>query len=131
MVTGHFSLLVIRMLDGASWLGLGRLKGAPKVLLWTLLGVTRVRPFPQSPYYPDMLPMAHRKCRHGVKIYPISDSTPALTTLGKDTHSQHHEYNLFTLVEPALKAISFLPVCSPHGDWRPIPSEQYYGTVPK
>ena len=37
---GHFSLVVIRMPDGASWLGLGRLKGAPKVLLWTLLGLT-------------------------------------------------------------------------------------------
>ena len=40
VVPGHFSLLVIRILDGASWLGLGRLKGAPKVLLWTLLGLT-------------------------------------------------------------------------------------------
>ena len=50
-----FSFLVIRMLDGVSWLGLGRLKGAPKVRLWTLLGVTRDRPFPQSPYCPDVL----------------------------------------------------------------------------
>jgi hypothetical protein len=50
-----FSFLVIRMLDGISWLGLGRLKGAPKVLLWTLLGVTQARPFPQSPYCPDVL----------------------------------------------------------------------------
>ena len=53
---GPISLLVIRMLDGASWLGLGRLKGAPKVLLWTLLGLTPAMPFSQSPYCPDMLP---------------------------------------------------------------------------
>ena len=31
-----------------------------------------------------------------------------ITNLVKDTHSQHHEYNLATLVEPAQKAISFL-----------------------
>ena len=37
---GPFPLEVIRIPDGASWLGLGRLKGAPKVLLWTLLGLT-------------------------------------------------------------------------------------------
>ena len=55
MVTGHFSLLVIRMLDGASWLGLGRLKIATKVLLWAILGLTQARPFPQSPYCPDVL----------------------------------------------------------------------------
>ena len=54
-----------------------------------------------------------------------------ITNLVKDTHIQHHEYNLATLVEPAQKAISFLPVCTQHGDWRPLPSEQYYGTVPK
>ena len=53
---GSLSLLVIRMLGGASWLGLGRLKGAPKVLLWTLLGLTPAMPFSQSPYCPDMLP---------------------------------------------------------------------------
>lgn len=45
VVPGSLALLVIRRLGGASRLGLGRLKGAPKVLLWTLLGVTP-RPSP-------------------------------------------------------------------------------------
>ena len=58
---GPISLLVIRMLDRASWLGLGRLKGAPKVLLWTLLGLTPAMPVSQRPYCPDMLPWL-RKC---------------------------------------------------------------------
>ena len=53
-----------------------------------------------------------------------------ITNLVKDTHIQHHEYNLATLVEPAQKAICFLPVCTQHGDWRPLPSE-LYGIVPK
>jgi hypothetical protein len=54
---GSLSLLVIGMLGGASWLGLGRLKGAPKVLLWTLLGLTPARPSPQSQYCPAKVPL--------------------------------------------------------------------------
>ena len=92
---GPFSLVVIRMLDGASWLSLGRLKGAPKGPALDLIGSDPSQAFSSKPILPRHASlaqkMAHRKCTHGVKIYPNSDSTQALTNLGKETHSQHHE----------------------------------------